>query len=204
MTQRVITAALAVGLFVFVAACQRSNDETQTMTAPTPSEVAAFNNCPMAAPGDVNVSVADTKTGVALTFTTDQKGDVANLRQRAQHLAAMYTSHSGQGMMMWRYMHGRGMGPGMMGRGMGPGQGMGPGMMGRRGMGQGYGRGPMPAANATVSDVDHGARIELVPKDTSQLDALRQRARMHQQRMAAGACWMMRGASATATKTKAD
>jgi len=64
--------------------------------------------------------------------------------------------------------------------------------------------GPMPAANATVSDVDNGARIELVPKDASQLDALRQRTRMRQQRMAAGSCWMMRGSSATATKTKSE
>lgn len=130
--------------------------------------------CPMVVEG-AKVEVADTATGVALTFTTDSEGDVADLRERARQMAAMYESHGGRGGMMWHRM-GRG-----MGRGMGAGAG--------RGMGAGPGH-PMPAAKATVTEVDKGARVELVPTDAAQLDALREHMRFHQQRMSSGECWM--------------
>lgn len=135
-------------------------------------------SCPMAIE-DAKVEVADTDKGVALTFTTE-KGDVADLRARVQQMATMYQQHGGRRGMMWH--QGRGAG---MGAGPGPGPGAG------RGMGPGAGKGPMPALTATVTEVDKGARVELVPTDAAQLDALREHARFHQQRMSSGECWMM-------------
>jgi hypothetical protein len=51
----------------------------------------------------------------------------------------------------------------------------------------------MPAATATVTDTDLGARLELRPSDASQLGALREHVRWHQQRMHSGECWMLQG-----------
>jgi hypothetical protein len=79
-------------------------------------------------------------------------------------------------------MGGEGMGHG--GRGMG-GEGM--------GMGHMAGRAHMPAASNTVTDTDKGARLELRPTDPSQLDALREHVRRHQERMHSGECWMLQG-----------
>jgi hypothetical protein len=58
---------------------------------------------------------------------------------------------------------------------------------GRPGMGMGM----MPAATATVEDIDGGARITLVANDPAQEDALRQHVRMHAERMQGGECPMM-------------
>lgn len=135
--------------------------------------------CPMIVQG-ADVAVADTDNGVALTFTT-QAGDeeaLRDLRQRVQHMAQMYEMHRGRGHMMWHRM-GRGR-AGMAQRG-----GMGP-------MG-----GPMPAARATVTDIDRGARLELTPADPAELQALREHARWHQQRMQSGECWMVQNPPAT-------
>ena len=68
----------------------------------------------------------------------------------------------------------------------------GPGM----GMGHLAGRGPMPAATATVTEIDKGARLELRPTDESQLSQLREPVRWHQQRMESGDCWMLQGQGA--------
>lgn len=129
--------------------------------------------CPMVVEGS-DVAVADTQEGVALTFTTEA-GDVGDLRARVQHMAQMYGMHAGQRGMMWHHMGGQGQGRG------------GPGMD----MGHMAGRGPMPAATATVTEIDKGARLELRPTDASQLDALREHVRWHQQRMESGECWML-------------
>lgn len=129
--------------------------------------------CPMVVE-EADVAVSDTKEGVTLTFTTEA-GNVDDLRARVRHMADMYEMHRGQRGMMWHHM-------GDMGR-----QGGGPGM----GMGHMAGRGPMPAATATVTELDKGARLELRPTDASQLNALREHARWHQQRMQAGECWML-------------
>lgn len=131
--------------------------------------------CPMFVEG-ADVAVADSEEGVALTFTTDD-GDVGDLRGRVQHMAEMYEMHRGQRGMMWHHMRGQGKGRG------GPGMGM--------GMGHMAGRGPMPATTPTVTEVDNGARLELRPTDTSQLNALREHVRRHQQRMESGECWML-------------
>lgn len=128
--------------------------------------------CPMVVEG-ADVAVSDTEGGVTLTFTTEA-GDVADLRARVQHMAAMYEMHRGQRGMMWHHMGGQGRGRG------------GPVM----GMGHMAGRGPMPAATATVAEVDKGARLELRPTDASQLESLREHARWHQERMETGECWM--------------
>jgi len=138
-----------------------------------------------------DVTVADTDRGVALTFTT-AAGDVVDLRTRVRNMAQMYEMHRGQAGMMWHHMGGKGMGH--SGRGMG-GEGMGHGRPGKGGEGMGHmaGRGPMPAASGTVSDTDQGARIELRPTDSSQLDALREHVRWHQARMHSGECWMPQG-----------
>ncbi len=135
--------------------------------------------CPMGAEG-ADVTVDDTEKGVALTFTTDA-GDVVDLRTRVRKMAKMYDMHRGRTGMMWHRMRGEDMMGGQGGRGMG-GEGM-----GGRGMG---GRGPMPATSDTVTDTDKGARLELRPTDSSQLDALREHVRRHQERMQSGECWM--------------
>lgn len=129
----------------------------------------------------VSVSAADTEGGASLTFEVED-GDVAELRRRVQHMAQMYTTHAGHGGMMWHHMGG-GSGGGMHGKGMhGEGGGKGMGMMGKAG--------PMPPADASVEDIDRGARITFAPKDPSQADALREHVRMHQARMGTGECWM--------------
>jgi len=134
--------------------------------------------CPMSVQG-ADVAVTDTEGGVALTFTTGT-GDVADLRTRVQQMAQMYEMHDGQAGMMWHHVGAEGMAHG------GPG-------MGGEGMGQMAGRGPMPAASTTMTDTDLGARLELRPTDPSQLDALREHARWHQERMHSGECWMLPG-----------
>ncbi len=60
-----------------------------------------------------------------------------------------------------------------------------------RGMGRRARWGAMPGAEAEVTNIDGGIRLELEPNDPSQLDDLRQHARWHQQRMSAGACWWL-------------
>ena len=129
------------------------------------------SGCPLAIEG-TKVEVTDTADGVALVFTTET-GDVADLRQRVEHMAGMYESYChGRGQMMWHQMGGHGQ----------------RNMMGQSGTGS---MGPMPAATATVEAVDKGARLVLSASDKSQLDALRTRARQHQQRMRSGECWML-------------
>lgn len=129
--------------------------------------------CPMVVDG-ADVAVDDTEKGVALTFTSEAS-DVGDLRARVQHMAEMYETHRGQRGMMWHHMGGQGRGRG------------GPGMD----MDHMAGRGPMPAATATVTEIDKGARLELRPTDASQLEPLREHARWHQQRMESGECWML-------------
>ncbi len=131
-------------------------------------------SCPMVVQG-ADVAVSDTEGGVALTFTTDAP-DVADLRTRARSMAKMYDMHRGHAATMWHPMGGDG---------MGHGSGM------RRGMEDLEGSGSLPAASSTVTDTDKGARIELQPADASELDALRQRVRLHQQRLHSGECWTL-------------
>jgi hypothetical protein len=195
--------ALTVTVLACATGCTGSKDGTKTQPGAPADEPAALAtsgapttagsddeadpmasqraNCPIGAEG-VEVAADDTDTGVALTFTTPS-GDVDDLRRRVRHMAQMYEMHEGGRGMMWRHMHsGGGPGPGPHG----PGMGMGPGMGGM------HGRGPLPPVEATVEEVDRGARIILQPKDSAQLDALRERVRMHRARMQTGECWMLR------------
>lgn len=137
-------------------------------------------DCPMVVQG-AEVAVTDTEGGIALTFTTDG-ADVAELRARVQRMARRYDSHHGQAGMMWHHMGDNGMS--RVGRGRG-GE--------RMGMRHMAGRGPMPEASTTMTDTDLGARLELRPTDPSQLDALREHVRWHQERMHSGECWMLQG-----------
>lgn len=155
--------------------------------------------CPMVI-ADADVEVADADKGVALTFTT-QKGDVADLRGRVQRMAQMYEMHQGNSSMMWHQMGqgrgGMGSGKGMMGSGsdtaMGKGQGMSDGHMNAGG--------PMPGAKARVEDTGKGVRLVLTPTNASELGALRQHVRAHQEHMRSGECWMW-NESAPAEGTK--
>lgn len=125
------------------------------------------DQCPLSAEA-VQIEVSDTDNGVALTFITTS-GEVADLRPRARYMAEMYTLQSAQRAMMGHQMdgdHGRGMVGGV-----------------RHGL--------MPAATATVEDVEGGARILLVPVDPSLLESLREHARRHGERMQAGECPML-------------
>jgi hypothetical protein len=162
--------AFAVGCKSTNEGNQPTNDEAKTATQPLTEEESTFyrQSCPMFA-DDVTVALSDTPDGVALTFKTN--GDVALLRERAEHMALMYSTHRGRH-MQWRQMgyHGR------------------PGMGRRHGMMHG-GMGPWPAVDASVEDVERGARITMTPEDPAMLDSLRQRARLHQQRMQSGECW---------------
>jgi hypothetical protein len=175
-----------------------SGQSGQTMSGPSvsgPMMDSMRANCPMVV-ADADVKVEDSDKGVTLTFTTE-KGDVADLRARVDHLAQMYAMHPAGGSMMWHQMgegHGMGMGhgAGMMGHDTGTGMmgaggrhGMGGGMMG-----DGDGMGSMPPAKATVETIAKGARLVLTPTNGSELAALRSHARLHQQHMQSGQCWM--------------
>jgi hypothetical protein len=51
----------------------------------------------------------------------------------------------------------------------------------------------MPAASASVEEIEGGARLVLRPKDAARLATLREHVRMHAGRMASGDCPMMPG-----------
>lgn len=133
--------------------------------------------CPMMVEG-VSIDVEDTADGVALRFTSATETDVEDLRNRVQHMARMYEMHTGEqaegGSMMWHRMgHTRA----DQDQGGAAGQAKGP-------------TGVMPAATATVEEVDNGVRMVLKPKDKAQLATLREHARDHERRMESGECWM--------------
>jgi len=143
------------------------------------------------------VAAADVEGGVGLSFTT-KTGDVAELRRRVARMAEMHNQHGGQMMM-----GGHGAPPAGTGEehqhGAGPGNGPQPGdgPQGHAGGGMMMGGGTMggggmmmPPANASVEDIDGGARLVLRPKDAAQLGA--------PQRSAPGrllASWRSRGAT---------
>lgn len=139
--------------------------------------------CPMEVSG-TTAAAAEVDGGISLSFTTTT-GDVAELRARVRRMADMHNRPGGPMMMKGHgapapgagagHQHGAGPGPGGAARG---GMMMGGGMM-------------MPAATATAEDVEGGARLILLPKDATQLDALRDHVRSKAQRMAAGECPMM-------------
>jgi len=192
LTLTIATAALALAL---TAGC-KSSDEPGHPAAPSAQEAAEQaaatqpgdmmmaqmrDSCPAMAEG-ATVEVSDKDNGVALTFTTS--GDVGELQARARRMSEMYAMHGEHRGMMWHHTGTKMPGDGHAAGGMkGPGMGHGAGMD--------MGGGMMPAATATVEDVEGGARMLLVPKDASQLEALRAHARMHRERMHSGECPML-------------
>jgi len=137
--------------------------------------------CPMKMPGAA-VTVVEVEGGVALTFTTTNPADVDELRGRVKRVADMHN----QGGMM---------GGGMMGGGM-----MGGGMMG--GGGGAMPASPMPSATAATEDVDGGARLTFKPKDTAQLEALREHVKQAAEGMQKRrACPIMTAQTAAAPST---
>lgn len=205
----------ATAVVALVAGCKSANEsypaaavQQETPAPPaTEPQVGAMTgqlqeSCPTSVDG-ATVEVADTADGVGLTFAT-RSGDAKVLRARVRRMAEMYGSHTDHQDMMWHRMAGPAGGYGRTGEGHGPGGGMmggpGGGMMGGPAGGMMGGAGAadasgmatadtmMPAATATVEDVDGGARIVLVPTDAAQLDSLRGRARMHRERMHSGEC----------------
>lgn len=131
--------------------------------------------CPMQVAG-TTVTSKDIEGGVAIVFTTSAGNTVA-LRERVQRMAERHNhKYAGGGMMMADHAPGNAM------------------KMGHRGLGSGMMKGGgmrMPAATAAVEDIDGGARLVLRPKAPTQLEALREHARMRADRLARGDCPMM-------------
>lgn len=167
-----------------------------SMTMPASGERMAQlrESCPMAA-GNVEVEVSDTDTGVALMFTSEA-GNVEDLRRRVRLMAEKYERHGGRHGMRWHSMGG----PGTAG-----GKDQAPGAGRQMGMGMGMrGHARMPEAQVKVVDVDQGAQIVLTPKETSQLDVLREHVRGHRERMHGGGCWVRNTESASPSAEKQE
>lgn len=186
------TIGMAVmGMPALLAGC---DSKSGTQSEPTASVAAPLaqehgmgmmeGKCPMQVP-TTTVKSADVDSGVALAFTTST-GDVAELRQRVRRMAEMHNhQHDNGGMMM------RGHGPDVVAEhAHGSGAGPGDAADGRSGMMMGGGM-MMPAATASVEDIEGGARLVLRPKEAGKLEALREHARMRAERMANGECPMM-------------
>ncbi len=139
--------------------------------------------CPMQVAG-TTVIATEVEGSAALSFTTTT-GDVAELRHRVRRMAQMRTKPGGHGMMGGHGSAASGAGaeqPGAQAGAGREGDGRGGMMMGKRAM--------MPAATASVEDLESGARLLLAPKDPAQLHALREHVRTKVQGMAGGECPM--------------
>lgn len=140
--------------------------------------------CPMAMNmANTQITTADTTDGIAIVFATT--GDVADLRARVRKIADMHNRMAGEmGSVHGEGAQGGGMqAGGMQGDGMHCDQGG-----GMHGMGMGA---KLIPSRASVEDVPGGARLVLVPADASQLEVLRQQARMWVEMMQRGQCPMM-------------
>jgi hypothetical protein len=163
MTRILLAGTTAIAL---LAGCAHS--APTAASAPAPAKAGAMlATCPMGVPG-TTVAAADQANGSTITFTTPDQ--VAELQRRVHAMSAMHNQHHGDGGMK----HGGMKGGGMMGGGMGMG-----GMM-------------MPDSNATVTDLETGARITVMPKDPADLQKLQAAVRMHAQHMQKEGCGMMR------------
>lgn len=153
--------------------------------------------CPMQVAG-TTVAAIDVEGGVGLSFTTTT-GDVTVLRQRVRRMAQMHDPHGGDTMMGGHdtaapdaeaedQHRARAAASDEGGGGEGMMMGGGMKMAGNMKMAGGM---MMPAATASVEDIEAGARLILWPKDPAQLGALRDHVHMKAQRMTAGECQMM-------------
>jgi hypothetical protein len=95
---------IAIGVSVLVA-CGSSTSQPPRSEGHAHGETASMGGgmCPAEVPG-TTVSASDTRDGAAITFTTT--GDVAQLRQRVQHMAEMHEHMmQGSGDMGSGHMH---------------------------------------------------------------------------------------------------
>ena len=98
-----ITLSLVAGLLATATLMVPAIEAAQNpQTVPPQSGVVGMSmmmqSCPMQVSG-AEVSVLDTKDGIALTFTTTS-GDVADLRRRAESMAKMHSTEAMHGNMM--------------------------------------------------------------------------------------------------------
>jgi TusA-related sulfurtransferase len=94
----VLSILIPVALF---AAGQQSQQ-----TQPNRGMSSMMMSCPMSLQG-TSVAVANTPTGLALSITTDKPENVAEVRRRAEQMAAMHsTDHPSQAMMQGQMMPG--------------------------------------------------------------------------------------------------
>ena len=120
--------------------------------------------CPMGVPG-TQVSAVDETNGATMTVTANAQ--VAELQRRVHAMVAMHNQRHGDGKAH----------EGMMGHGMmRDGQGM-------RGM-------MLPPSQATVTALETGARVTLMPTDPADLQKLQAAVRMHAQKMQQDGCGM--------------
>lgn len=126
---------------------------------PTTVTEGAHVTCPLGVP-HARVAVDNTSDGVALTFTADER--VSELRTRARYAAAMY----------------------------GPGVKAGLGHDGEHAHGGHHGLRSMqlPPYRATVTDVEAGVRMVLVPEDAADRDVLTAKAHDGVQKMMTAPC----------------
>lgn len=130
-------------------------------------EATSADACPVEVAG-TQLRVVDTPRGVSLTFTTERgRAEVAELRRRVRAFSAMLTSPAMQEGTM----------PSMDGDRMGSCQRM-------------HSAGGAPG-RPTVRDVRGGARLNAVPVDVAQLQALRARLHMVVAHLDLGECPMM-------------
>lgn len=171
--------ASAIAFALAVAACASSRPAERTASsdqaaaethaaqpAPARSGAMSMENCPMAVPG-TSVASQDTPEGEAITFSTSS-GDVNELRRRVRVMSELHGGHHVGG--------------------------------DAAAMGQGAGAGGMesdvhesmtaPTSRATVSDVEGGARVDIVPVDPTQVEQVRAAARTHAEHMQREGCAM--------------
>lgn len=115
--------------------------------------------CPMPVPGTL-VAAADIENGAVLTFTTPD--DVNELRLRVRRMADLHDEHPSR-------HRGREMATNPSGEPAAEHE-------------------AMPASSAEVEDVEGGARVTLIPKDSADLDELRAHAREHAAKISRGEC----------------
>lgn len=168
MTRILLAGATAIAV---LAGCAHSTPSAAT--APAPARAGSMSAmCPMGVPG-TTVAAADEVSGSTITFSTTT-AQVAELQRRVHAMVAMHNQHHGDGGMK----HGAMMGEGKMGGGM-------------MGDGQGMGGMKVPSSLATATDLETGARVEVVPSDPADLRALQDAVRQHAQRMQQDGCGMM-------------
>lgn len=181
-----------VGGAVCITGCERtsvSRREPPAATTTESEEMPGFGPmgevCPTQSPG-TRVTSANVEGGGAMVFTADPS-DVADVREQTRRMAARHNErYALGGMMLDGHSRGAPVADPYRGPGAEPGRDRGDqgGMMMAGGM-------MMPAASASVEEIDSGARLILRPTDPALLEALRHHVRIRVERMAHGECPLM-------------